>query len=106
MATPNQSQALYEMSQILNEDWWAGFVFEVHAHMVTFGYWGRSLTGPWRPNLVGYMVDVQLFGQDSLLKNLRIAILKEAVGLGPQRYCVFVNQTSIASLSYFCLLSH
>ena len=92
MATPNESQALYEMSQILREDEWAGLSFEAHACMITFGYWGRGEGRIWRPNPSGDMVDVQLLGHVSLLNNLRVAMLKEAVGMGPQRYCIFFNR--------------
>ena len=37
------------------------------------------------------MISIQLFGEYYLLKNIRLAMLKEVVGLGPQRYCVFFH---------------
>ncbi len=79
------------MSQILQGDFWARLFFDAHACMVTFGYWGRGLGRQWRPNPSKDMIDGQLFGQESLLNNLRVTMLKEAVGLGPQRYCIFFN---------------
>ena len=57
--------------------------------MVTFGMWGRRLHGPWKTNPSKDMTCFELFGQHYLLNSLRVAMLKEAVGVGPQRYCVF-----------------
>ena len=59
--------------------------------MVTFGFWGRGLRGPWRSSPSGDMISIQLFGEYYLLNNIRVAMLKKVVGLGPQRYCVFFH---------------
>lgn len=91
MATPNESQALHEMSQILQGDWEAGLNFDIRASMVTFGFWRRGPGRQWRANPSGDMIDVQLFGQEALLNNLRVSMLKEVVGMGPQKYCVVFN---------------
>ena len=37
------------------------------------------------------MICIQLFGQHWLLQSLRVAMLKEVVGVGPQRYCIVFN---------------
>ena len=57
--------------------------------MVTFGFWGGGLRGSWRSSPSGDMISIQLFREYYLLNNIRVAMLKEVVGLGPQRYCVF-----------------
>ena len=93
MANSNQDQALYEMSQILQGDWEAGMVFKAHASMVTFGYLGGGMGGPWRSSLSDDMTSIHRFGKSYLLKNIRLAMLKEVVGLGPQRYHVCFNST-------------
>ena len=79
------------MSQILQGEWEARIVFEAHASMVTFGFWGGGLRGPWRSSPSGDMTSIQLFGEYYLLNNIRVDMLKEVVGLGPQRYCICFN---------------
>ena len=59
--------------------------------MVTFLGGGGGLRGPWRLSPSGDMISIQLFGEYYLLNNIRVAMLKEVVGLGPQRYCVFFH---------------
>ena len=92
MATPNQSQALYELSQIFNGDFWARHDFESRACIVTFGYSGRGLGTQWRFNPTNDMLDVQLFGHRSIVDNLDVSILREAVGIAPERYCIFFHR--------------
>ena len=53
---------------------------------------GGALRGPWRSSPSGDMISIQLFGEYYLLHNIRVAMLKEVVGLGPQRYCVFFDR--------------
>ena len=92
MAYPGQPQALYELSQILTEDRWARESFEDHLRV---GQWGaRSVrnngmnSGPWRTRPAGDITCVDLTWSPFLLGSLRIAMLKETIGIGPQRYCV------------------
>ena len=92
MAYPGQPQAVYELSQILTEDRWARESFECQLRE---GQWGaRSVrgngmyTGPWRTRPAGDITCVDLSMSPFLLGSLRIAMLREAVGIAPQRYCV------------------
>ena len=48
--------------------------------------------GPWKSSPNDDITCIQLFGEGYLLDNLRVAMLKEVVGLGPQRYCVVFNR--------------
>lgn len=92
MAISNQDQALYEMSQILQGDREARLDFEFSATMLTFGIWGPRLPTFWQYSPRSEMLCIQVFGEENLLKNLKLAMLKEVVGLGPQRYCIFFNR--------------
>ena len=88
----NQEQALYELSQILHRDKETRRKFELAASLVTFGFWGpRQMPKIWKSNQNKDMICIQLFGQHWLLQNLRVAMLKEVAGIGPQRYCIFFN---------------
>ena len=40
------------------------------------------------------MICIQLFGQHWLLQNLRVGMLKEVAGVGPQQYCIVFNNAS------------
>ena len=93
MASDNQEQALYKLSHILHRDSEIRCSFEYVICMGTFGFWD---TGPnlaiWRRNRNQDMICIQLFGQEWLLKNLKVAMLREVIGIGPQRYCIVFNQ--------------
>ena len=45
-------------------------------------------SGPWRTRSAGDITCVDLSWSPFLLGSLRIAMLKEAIGIAPQRYCV------------------
>ena len=92
MASPNQEQALYEMSQILQGDKEAREDFEYRACMATFGFWGPGSIGTWKSNLAKDMMCIEIYGERYFFNNLKVAMLQEAVGIGPQRYCVVFNQ--------------
>ena len=52
------------------------------------------------------MISIQLFGEYYLLNNIGLAMLKEVVGLGPQRYCLLFNSapnfySKLNSIMYF-----
>ena len=51
-----------------------------------------AYVGLWKSNPTNDMTCIQLFGEWYLYNNLRVAMLKEVVGLGPQRYCVVFNR--------------
>ena len=88
MAAPNASQALYEMSQILLSDPWETILFDIHAHMRVFGVWDHGDWSYWQLNPSIDMLAIQQWSPRTFSGNLRIAMLMEAVGLGPQRYCI------------------
>ena len=44
------------------------------------------------------------WGPDDLIDNLRIAVLMEAVGLGPQRYYICFDDSSDDSSKYYRML--
>ena len=50
--------------------------------------------GPWRSSPSNDMICIQPFGEYYLLHNIRVAMLKEVMGLGPQRYCIVFNRAS------------
>ena len=90
-----QEQALYKLSQILQGDNEARRKFERMASLATFKFQGLGrMLGMWKSNQNKDMTCIQLFGQHWLLQNLRIALLKEAARVGPQRYCIVFNRAS------------
>ena len=96
MANPsNQEQALYEMLQILSGDWIALLNFESWARMVTFGNLIGGLVGPWRTNPRQDITCINLFERHYLLNSLKVAMLKEAVGVGPQRYYIYFHHAPV-----------
>ena len=88
MAAPNASQALYEMSQILLSDPWETILFDIHAHRGMFGVWDHRDRSYLQLSPSRDMLAVWLWTPCTFSRNLRIAMLMEAVGLGPQRYCI------------------
>ena len=52
--------------------------------MVTFGFWDPSDWRNWKLNPSKDMMAIHTLGRQLLLNNLEIAMLMEAVGLGPQ----------------------
>ena len=91
MEDPNQSQTVYKISQILSGDFSARASFEQHLGTSYFGHIqrGGAHIRPWRTNPRGDMTCIDLLASPYLLGSLRIAILKEIIGIGPQRYCVY-----------------
>ena len=91
MANTSQEQALYEMSQILREDPKARDSFNQHVTQIHFGHLrGRGMhVGPWRTNPNGDITCIELMTSPFLQGNLRRAVLNEALGIGPKRYCVY-----------------
>lgn len=86
MAGPSQSQALYEMSQILHGDREAREQFDWHSTMITMHFWDPTIT--WRFNEVKNITRVRLEGERYLRGNLKLAMIKEFVGIAPERYCI------------------
>ena len=93
MASNSQEQALYEMSQILREDPKAWDSFNQHVTQIHFGHLrGRGMhVGPWRTNPNGDITCIELMTSPFLWGSLRRAILNEALGIGPECYCVYYH---------------
>ena len=72
-------------------DPWNLFFFEVHAYMGMFGYWDRGDRSFWQLSPSRDMLVIQQWSPCTFSGNLRIAMLMEAVGLGPQCYCIVFN---------------
>ena len=51
--------------------------------MVTFGFWDPRGWEKWKLNPSKDMMAIHTLGRHLLLKNLKLAMLMEAVGLGP-----------------------
>ena len=101
MDTHNQEQALYKLSQILHRDEENRHKFERAISLATFGFWGLGqMPRMWKSNQSKDMICIQFFGQHWLLQNLRVVMLKEMAGIGPQRYCIVFNSAS----NFFCKL--
>ena len=95
MAIDNQEQALYKLSQILCRDNEIRCNFECAACTITFEFWDPGPNSVmWRRNGNQDMTCIQLYGQHWFLQNLRVAMLREVAGIGPQRYCIVFNQAS------------
>lgn len=92
MARTSQEQALYEMSQILCGDQRARASFDQHVSQTHFGHPRRDMyVGPWRTNPSGDVTCIELMPSPFLPGNLKRAILNEALGIGPERYCVYYH---------------
>ena len=95
MATPGRSQALREVSQYLGvrgSD--RALRLEERAYRSLFGRYERDSWHYWAISPSRDMLAICLgWGPDDLIDNLRIAMLMEAVGLGPQRYCIRFDDT-------------
>ena len=93
MATLRRSQALHEVSQYLRDPARA-LQFEEHTYRMMFGHYERNNWRYWAISPSSDMLAIRLgWGPDDLIDNLRIAMLMEAVGLGPRRYCIRFDDT-------------
>ena len=95
MATARRSQALREVSQYLGargSD--RALRFEERAYRSLFGRYERDSWRHWAISPSRDMLAICLtWGLDDVIENLRIAMLMEAVGQGPQRYCIHFEDT-------------
>ena len=79
------------MSQILSGDKDSRAKFKRHARDVHFGNLRGGLIGPWRTNPSNDITCIEFMETPYLLGSLRIAMLKEIIGIGPQRYCIYAT---------------
>ena len=68
--------------------------FEERAYKLLFSHYERNSWHYWAISPSRDMLAIRLgWGPDDVIDNLRIAMLMEAVGLGPQRYCIHFDDT-------------
>ena len=93
MGESNREQALHEMSQVLSERGSVRANLERHLTVTHFGHLPRGgfFVGPWRTSPSGDITCIELMGLPFLLGNLKIAMFKEAMGIGPSRYCIYFS---------------
>ena len=93
MTTSRTSQALQEMSQILQRDPESLLSFERYTHTMMFGHYSRLNWQYWQLSPSRDMLAVHLWGSLALIDNLRIAMVMEAIGVGPQQYCIYFDDS-------------
>ena len=92
-ASQRTSQALQEMSQILQQDSESLLHFEDYTYTMMFGCYDCRNWQYWQHSPSRDMLAIHLWGPDDLIDNLRIAMLMEGLGIRPQRYCICFNDT-------------
>ena len=93
MEEPNQIQALYEAGQFLRSNEDARTNFEHTLHRGVFMDEHLLEDGLWKTNSSKTMTCIQTYGYCYLYCNIRIAMIKEGLGIGPERYCVAFNRS-------------
>ena len=106
MVTLRTSQALCEVSQYLRDPERA-LHFEAYMYTMMFGHCERRSWRHWAISPSRDMLAIRLgWGPGDFIDNLRIAMLMEGVGIGPQRYCICFDvllTTSLRFTVYFSL---
>ena len=107
MATLRTSQALRKVSQYLRDPQRL-LRFEDYTYTMMFGCYDRRNWRYWQLSPSRDMLAIHLWGPDDLMNNLWIAMLMEAVGQGPQRYCIRFDDSddefSDDYPGFYCLL--
>ena len=88
MTTPNASQALQGMCKILQRDPQNLIEFERYTYVMMYGHYNCKNWRHWQLNPTRDMLAIQFCSHLSFLDNLWIALLMEAIGVGPQQYCI------------------
>ena len=104
MTTPNASQALQEMSQILQRDPQSLISFERYTYVMMFGHYNRKNWRHWQLSPSWDMLAVHFISHLSFLDNLCIATLIEALGVGPQHYCICFDPSPNTYMKLMLLL--
>ena len=95
----------HTLTKILKEDPKQKEKFESFLHKNTWEPYDTRIVGPWKYNKEEDMVNVELFGEQTIKLNLQTWMIKEALGLGPSRYCVFVHRSPAFNSKLKLLLS-
>ena len=88
MTTSNASQALQEMSQILQGDPQSLIAFEQYTYVTMFGHDSRRNWRHWQLSPSRDMLFIHFISHLSFFNILHIVMLMEAVGLVPQCYYI------------------
>ena len=95
MATSRRSHALCEVAQYLGARGLdRALRLEECAYRSLFGYYERDSWRYWTISPSRDLLAIRLsLGPSDVLENLGIAMMMEAVGQGPQRYCIHFEDT-------------
>ena len=85
MEDSNQIQALYKAGQFLRSNKDARKNFEHSLHLVVLLDELLIEDGLWKTNSSKTMICIQTYGYCYLLCNIKIAMIKEGLGIGPKR---------------------
>ena len=93
MGESNQTQALHEVGQFLRSKEDARTNFEQSLHHAIF--WDDLLMREvlWKTNSSKTMTCIQTYGYCYFYGNIKIAMIKEGLGIGPERYCIAFNRS-------------
>ena len=83
MTEPNQIQALHKAGQYLRSNEDDRKNFENRLHLAVFQNELYVQDGLWKTNPSREMTCIQLFGYWYFLNNIKVAMTKEMLGLGP-----------------------
>ena len=81
------------MFQILQRDPQSLLSFDIYTHLMMYRYYSQHNWQHWQLSPSQDMLAILFWGPPSLIDNIRIAMLMEAVRLGPQHYCIYFDDT-------------
>ena len=81
------------MSQILQQDSQSLLRFERYTYTMMFGHYSCRNWRYWQLNPLRDMLAIYLWGPLALIDNFWIAMLMEAIGIRPQRYCIYFEDS-------------
>lgn len=93
------------LKTIMKEDSNQKRKFDDYIKKTVWGPYDSRVVGAWGYNEKLDMVAVELFGKESIKLNLNVWEMKEALGIGPGRYCVFVHRADTFNNKLKLLLS-
>ena len=88
MASTSQDHALYQMTQILEEDKESKEKFDNHLRKVV-RLWPDEV---WKSSPGGDVVLIHCHYYYDLMRNISYFMFKELVGMGPKRYCILYTK--------------
>ena len=103
MDASRTSQALRKMSQTLRDPERA-LRFEEYTYTMMFGHYKHRNWRYWAISPSWDMLAICLWEPDDVIDNLSIAMLMEAVGIGPWRYCIYFDDSFDDSPEFYHLL--